>query len=92
MQALIIPLLGFLARYLIARALVGAGLTVITYTVLNTFVQQLKDMLQGYLYDIPSQFFFIIQLLRFDFYLSTITSCYMIAMSIKAARTMIGKA
>ncbi|ENV08272.1 hypothetical protein F966_03335 [Acinetobacter higginsii] len=92
MQALLIPLLGLFARYFIARALVGAGLSVITYMVLNSFVQELKDLLQGYFYDIPSNFFYVVHLLKFDFYLSTIISCYTIAMSVKSAKLMIGKA
>ncbi|WP_033134810.1 DUF2523 family protein [Acinetobacter sp. MN12] len=92
MQALLIPILTLFARYFIVRAITGAGLSVITYMVLNSFVQELKTMLEGYLYGIPSNFFFIIHLLKFDFYLSTIISCYMIAMSIKSAKIMIGKA
>ncbi|MFW1838161.1 DUF2523 family protein [Acinetobacter gyllenbergii] len=92
MQALLIPLIGLLARYLIARLLVGAGLSIGTYYVLNTFVMQLKNMLEGYLYGIPSQFLYVIHLLKFDFYLSTVISCYMIAVSIKTAKIFVSKA
>ncbi|SUU20111.1 DUF2523 family protein [Acinetobacter haemolyticus] len=91
MQYLVI-ILGFLTKYLIARMLVGAGLTIVTYTVLNSYVNDLKDMLHGFFYNLPYSVFFVIDLLNFDFYLSTIISCYSLAMSIKSAKTFIGKA
>lgn len=92
MPAVLISVVTLLARYLIARLLVGAGLTVVTFTVINTYVNQLKDMLQGYLYNLPSNLFYIIDLLNFDFYVSTVISAYTLAISIKSAKVFIGKA
>ena len=92
MPAVLISVVTLLARYLIARLLVGAGLTVVTFTVINTYVNQLKDMLQGYLYNLPSNLFYIIDLTNFDFYVSTVISAYTLAISIKSAKVFIGKA
>ncbi|MCK4109421.1 DUF2523 family protein [Acinetobacter radioresistens] len=92
MPAVLITVFTLLARYLIARLLVGAGLTVITFTVINSYVNQLKDMLQGYLYNLPSNLFYIIDLTNFDFYVSTVISAYSLAISIKSAKVFIGKA
>jgi len=92
MPAVLITVVTLLARYLIARLLVGAGLTVVTFTVINTYVNQLKDMLHGYLYNLPSNLFYIIDLTNFDFYVSTVISAYTLAISIKSAKVFIGKA
>ncbi len=88
----LVIILGFLTKFLIARMLIGAGLTVVTYAVLNSYVNELKDMLHGYFYNLPHSVFFVVDLLRIDFYLSTIISCYSLAMTIKSAKTFIGKA
>jgi len=92
MPAVLIAVLTLLTRYFIARALVGAGLTVITFTVVNSFVNQLKDMLHGYLYNLPASVFYVVDLLNFDFYLSAVISAYSLAISIKSAKIALGKA
>lgn len=92
MPAVLITVFTLLARYFIARLLVGAGLTVVTFTIINFYVNQLKDMLQGYLYNLPSNLFYIIDLTNFDFYVSTVISAYSLAITIKSAKVFIGKA
>lgn len=92
MPALIASVLTVLSRYLLARVLVGAGLTVVTYTAINSLVERLKDMLQGYLNDLPQSVVYVVDLLNFDFYLAIVISAYSLAITIKSAKIFIGKA
>lgn len=92
MPALIASVLTVLSRYLFARLLVGAGLTVITYTAINSLVDRFKDMLQGYLNNLPQSVVYVFDILNFDFYLSVVISAYSLAITIKSAKIFIGKA
>ena len=92
MPALIASVLTVLTRYFFARLLVGAGLTVVTYKAINSVVDRLKDMLQGYLNDLPQSVVYVFDLLNFDFYLAVVISAYTLAITIKSAKIFIGKA
>lgn len=92
MPAFVAPLILFLTRYLIARLLVGAGLTFITFTTINSIVQRLENSLQQYLASLPSSVFYVIDLLQFDFYISVLISCYSMAIGIKSAKIFLAKA
>lgn len=92
MPAVLIAIATLIARHLIARLLIGAGLAVISFTFINGLCAKLENALQGYLYSIPSDFLYIIQALKFDFYLSVVISAYSLAISIKSAKVFFGKA
>ena len=92
MPAVIIAIVTLIARHLIARLLVGAGLAIISFSFINGLCSRLESQLRGYLYSIPSDFLYIVQILNFDFYLSVLMSAYSLAISIKTAKVFIGKA
>lgn len=92
MPAVLIAIVTLIARHLIARLLIGAGLAVISFSFINSLCARLENELRGYLYSIPSDFLYIIQALKFDFYLSVVISAYSLAISIKTAKIFIGKA
>ncbi|MCU4601516.1 DUF2523 domain-containing protein [Acinetobacter bereziniae] len=92
MPAVLIAIFASIASRLIARLLVGAGLTIITFNVINDLIGRLENLMRGYLYSLPSDFLYIVQILNFDFYLSVLMSAYTIAGSIKSAKVFFGKA
>lgn len=92
MPAILIGIFVGIASRLVARLLIGAGLTLITFNFINGLCERLESMLRGYLYSLPSDFLYIVQTLKFDFYLSVVISAYSIAGSIKSAKVFLGKA
>lgn len=92
MPAVILAIVAVISRYLIARLLVGAGLSIISFTFINGLCSRLQNELRGYLYSVPSDFLYLVQILNFDFYLSVVMSAYSLAISIKTAKVFLGKA
>jgi hypothetical protein len=92
MPAVLLAIATLITRYFLARLLVGAGLSIVTYSFINNLLTRLQDMLGDYLYSIPSTFVYIIDLLNFDFYVAVLMNCYGLAIGIKSAKVFIGKA
>lgn len=91
MAKLLTFILTSLVSSLIARLLLGAGLSIVTYKFINDLVDQAKFAIGSALHSLPSDVLSFIQLLKIDLCLSILMSAIAIAAYIKSAKIFIGK-
>lgn len=91
MAKLLTFILTSLVSSLIARLLLGAGLSIVTYKFINDLVDQSKLAIGSALHSLPSDVLSFIQLLKIDLCLSILMSAIAIAAYIKSAKIFIGK-
>ena len=91
MAKLLTFILTSLVSSLIARLLLGAGLSIVTYKFINDLVDQAKSAIGSALHSLPSDVLSFIQLLKIDLCLSILMSAIAIAAYIKSAKIFIGK-
>ncbi|ENV60175.1 MULTISPECIES: DUF2523 family protein [Acinetobacter] len=91
MAKLLTFILTSLVSSLIARLLLGAGLSIVTYKFINDLVDQAKLAIGSALHSLPSDVLSFIQLLKIDLCLSILMSAIAIAAYIKSAKIFIGK-
>lgn len=92
MPAILIPILAMFASSLIARMLLGAGLAVFTYNISDNLVEQAQQKMQGLFFNLPSDVFGLISILKIPQGLSVILSAMGIVAFIKTSKVFIGKA
>lgn len=90
MPAILITILTSFAASLLARVLLGAGLTIYTYKTINDLVSTLQSHLAKYLYALPADALAYIHMLKFDFYVSALLSAYAIVAFVKTSKVFIG--
>ena len=91
MGKLIALVLTSLISSLIARLLLGAGLSIITYSFINDLVDKAKVAIGTAFNSLPSDVLSLLQLLKIPLCFSVIMSAIGIAAFIKSAKIMIGK-
>lgn len=91
MAKLLTFILTSLVSSLIARLLLGAGLSIVTYKFINELVDQAKLAIGSALHSLPADVLSFIQLLKIDLCLSILMSAIAIAAYIKSAKIFIGK-
>lgn len=92
MPAVIAFILTTLISSLIARVLLGAGLSILTYTFINDLVLDAQNAMGTALYSLPANVLALIRLFKIDFALSIIMSAMGIAAFVKSAKIIVGKA
>ena len=92
MPALLMTLAGYIISSLIARLLIGAGLSVVTFVFINDLVDQAKNAIQGAFLNLPADALAFIQLYKIDQAISIIISALSIAAYVKTAKAFVGRA
>ena len=72
MPAILVTILSVFARSLIARMLLGAGLTIFTYNFVDDLVLQAQNEMHGLLNNLPSDIIGLISILK----ISSSFKCY----------------
>lgn len=90
-QILIVILISF-ASSLVAKLMLGAGLTFLSYTIINDLVLQAQGAMSGLLNNIPSDILGILGILKIPQALSIIMSAIGTAAFIKSSKIALGKA
>lgn len=92
MPAILVTILSVFARSLIARMLLGAGLTIFTYNFVDDLVLQAQNEMHGLLNNLPSDIIGLISILKVPQALSVIMSALGIAAFIKTSKVFLGRA
>ncbi|MFU8925342.1 DUF2523 family protein [Acinetobacter puyangensis] len=92
LATVLVPVLTLFLRFFIARILIGAGLTIVTYSFVTYEITRLRNLLDQYLHTLPSNILGYVQTMRFDFYISAVFSAYLIVAAVKGAKVFLGKA
>lgn len=92
MPAMLLMLAGYVISSLIARLLLGAGLSVVTFYFITDLVDQAKNAIQGAFLNLPADAIAFIQLYKIDQGISIILSALAIAAYVKTAKVFVGRA
>lgn len=92
MGQIIALVLTSLVSSLIARLLLGAGLSVITFSFINDLVENAKIAVGNAFMSLPNDILSLLQLLKIPLCVSVIMSAIGIAAFVKSAKIIIGKA
>lgn len=83
-------LLTSIVSSLIARVLLGAGLTLITFPFVEEILDELIDKAQSSISQLPSFALSLLKLLEIDVCLSMILSTVQVLLFVKLAKTIVG--
>lgn len=89
---ILVPLLTWFLRSLIARALVGAGLAVYTYNYSSDLMDKAISSVQGLYGSLPANILQVLSIAQIPQATSVILSAMSVSAVIKTAKVFIGKA
>lgn len=92
MPAFLLSLLSTLIASFLARLLLGAGLTLFTYSFVVNMTEQAKDKIATLMNGLPADILGIIGILQVDASISVIMSALSVSAFVKAAKVIVGKA
>ena len=74
----------------IARLLAAFGLSIVTYTQIDTYIEKLMDYLTQYLSQLPLMFLQLMRLAEVDTAISIICSAFLSRIALKAGMIVLG--
>ncbi|MBP1511055.1 DUF2523 domain-containing protein [Acinetobacter nosocomialis] len=92
MPAVLIAIASAVISSLLARLLLGAGLSIFTYSWINDLVASAQSSMMGLFNNIPASIFGLISILQIPQALSVLMSAIGIASFIRTSKIFIGKA